>query len=172
MVLIPALQIAVAPGALVGPLLAADLVIVPDLSTALVMTVPFLITFLLLRTILFKPLFEYLEERDQASVTARKEASDLSDEIEARVAAVDAKLVDAQNEVAALRAAARQKAHEEEERILLEARAEADRRIEEGVAAVAASREEASRALRETTAQLSTDIASQVLGRPIQRREA
>lgn len=142
--------------------------IIPDLETAIVLAIPFVITFLALHLILFRPLFDYLEERQDASVTARREAGELSGQIEQRVATLDQKLATARDEVAALRAAARAKAHEEEARIVAEARQAADADLTEAIGRIRTSQEAAARSLRETSASLSRDIASTVLGRPVQ----
>ena len=86
--------------------------IIPDLETAIVLTIPFLVTYVALHFILFKPLYGYLKDRDRAVVTAREEARELSTRIEDRTTALEEKLDGAREEVAALRAAARSQARD------------------------------------------------------------
>ncbi|MBW1881492.1 MAG: ATP synthase F0 subunit B [Deltaproteobacteria bacterium] len=142
--------------------------IIPDLETAIVLTIPFLVTYVALHFILFKPLYAYLQERDRAVVTAREEARELSTRIENRTTALDAKLNGAREEVAGLRASARGQAREEEATIIGAARRESDEKVQAAVIEIRSSQQEASIALREASTELSVDIASQVLGRSVQ----
>ena len=142
--------------------------IIPDLETAILLTIPFLVTYVALHFILFKPLYAYLQERDRSVVTAREEARELSTRIENRTSSLEAKLQGAREEVAALRATARGHAREQEASIIEAARGEADEKVQAAVATIRVSQEEASATLRDTSKELSVEIASQVLGRSVQ----
>lgn len=141
--------------------------IIPDLETAIVMAIPFLITYAALHFILLKPLYEYMQERHEAVGVAVEEAGELEDQAEGRVSALEAKLNGARDEVAALRASARQSAHAQESAILTAAREEADAKVAEALASIKADEERAAQALRETASALSQQMASQVLGREV-----
>lgn len=142
--------------------------IIPDLETTILLTIPFLVTYVALHFILFKPLYAYLQERDRSVVTAREEAKELTTRIENRTGSLDTKLRGAREEVATLRASVRGQAREQEATIIEAARTEADVKVHAAVATIRASQEEASAALREAATDLSVDIASQVLGRSVQ----
>jgi F-type H+-transporting ATPase subunit b len=142
--------------------------IIPDLETAIVLTIPFLVTYVALHFILFRPLYAYLQDRDKAVVTARDEARELTTRIEDRTTALEEKLGGAREEVAAVRATARGQAREQETAIVGAARAESDKKVKAAVSEIHSSQEEASTALRDAATELSVDIASQVLGRSVQ----
>ena len=75
-------------------------------------------------------------------------------------------------EVAELRGAARAKAHATEVAILADAKSVADARVGGAVADIETARAQASGILRGTANELSADIVSSVLGRPLAARPA
>jgi F0F1-type ATP synthase membrane subunit b/b' len=141
--------------------------IIPDPVTAIVMTIPFIITYFALNYILFRPLFAYLEERDHVVHDAKHETQDLTGKIEQQMATLEQKLRGARDEAAAVRATARHAAHEQETAIIAAARAEADAHVDEAIKAIHAEEKTASATMKATATELSTDIAKQVLGREV-----
>ena len=139
----------------------------PDPILALVMTIPFLVTFAALNFILFKPLVAYLDQRDAAKHDAEHEAEHLAHEIEHRNKDVEQQLEKALADVATLRANLRSNAQVEESTILGSAREAAEGRVNAALAELATAREAGRAALRSQATTLSSDIAAQVLGRDV-----
>ena len=131
------------------------------------MTIPFVVTFIALHFIIFRPVFDYLEARTLASVGARAEAEALRTDIEVQSAAVDQKLRAARAEMAQARSVKRSEALEQEAKLLGEARAAAEQQVAQALEQINASSATASGQLRSAAAALSTDIAEQVLGRAV-----
>jgi len=141
--------------------------IIPDLETAIVMTIPFMVTYFALQFILFKPLFAYLSDRDHVVHEAKHETHELEGRIEQQLATLDQKLRGAREEAMAVRAQARQVAHTEEAAIITKAKAEADAQVVAAVKQIRVEQAAASKLLSESSTELSTDIARQVLGREV-----
>lgn len=141
--------------------------IIPSVVPAALLTIPFLVSMAALHFILFRPLFDYLDERAQITDRARTEAADLNAAADEKLASVEQQLVAARKEAADLRQAARARAHEAEAGILAEARREADARISAAVEQIGAEKTRASATLRGTAKVLSNDIAARVLGRSL-----
>ncbi len=142
--------------------------VIPHLWLALLQAIPFLVAFLALWLILFKPLLEYMEQRHQVRKAAEDEAAQLTGKIESKLAELDKKLSEAHSEVAAQRAEHRAAAAQAEASILDAARTEAEGKVSDGLARVSAARQQASDSLKGMTASLSSDIATAVLGREVQ----
>jgi F-type H+-transporting ATPase subunit b len=141
--------------------------VIPSLPLALLMVVPFLVTFVALRSILFKPLLEYLMEREAVVVQAKHDTEALTGQIASRMSSLEVKLSDARDEVASVRTAARQRAQEQQGAIIGKARAEADTLVRQAVAEIGVEREKGAATMRDTAAGLSREIASRVLGRQL-----
>jgi len=88
--------------------------IIPQPIPTLVLVVPFLVTFVALWQILFKPLFEYLEDRDRVSREALAEAKHLRHDADARLADIEARIAAGRKEAADHRATARAAAQKQE----------------------------------------------------------
>ncbi len=141
--------------------------VIPNLYLSAIQAVPFLVAVLGLYVILWKPLLAYLDEREQVTATAKAEAARLTGEIESRVSQLDEKLAAAKLDIGVNRAAARGEAEAEEAKIIGAARTEADAKVSEAVARIADAQTAASASLQSMATGLSTDIASQVLGREV-----
>jgi F0F1-type ATP synthase membrane subunit b/b' len=142
--------------------------IVPDPLLVGMFLPGFLVAVLASWFILWKPLMLWMEEREHAVVHARAEARRLDGEIELRLAEVDRRLRAARAEITELRTIARSKAAVDEATILAAARAEAEQRIAGATAEIAEQSETARRGLADASRSLADDLASQVLGRPVQ----
>ncbi|MDP7113236.1 MAG: ATP synthase F0 subunit B [Myxococcota bacterium] len=129
--------------------------------------IPFLIALVGLHFIIYKPMLNYLEEREQSVVQDRAAATGLQEQVQQKVAALEDKLTVARAEANAERARLREQIREEEQTILERARERADAMVAEARAEIAGEREAASRTLRAETEALSRDIARSVLGRPV-----
>lgn len=141
--------------------------IIPVVPLAVALVVPFIVAFVALRSVLLKPLVEYLDARDRAVVDARHEAERLDKDAADRMAGLEKRLQGARDDVAALRAAARQRVSERQSATLHEARARADVKVSEAVALINAERVKAAASIGTMSQALAADIASTVLGRQV-----
>jgi F-type H+-transporting ATPase subunit b len=141
--------------------------VVPTPALTIMLAIPFLVTVFALRFILFKPLVEYLLERDRASADARAEAMKLETAASHRLDEVEKRLAGAREQAMAVRTEARKKAADQEAGILQAARAEAEARVSSAIATITSERQIASMSLRDTASALSGDIASRILGRVV-----
>lgn len=141
--------------------------IIPSVVPAALLTLPFLVCMAALHFILFRPLFDYLDERDALSRDARAEAERVNARADESLAAVVKQLAEARKEATELRQQARGQARAVETDILAQARQEADATVTAALEQIAADKDRASATLRGTAQALSQDIAAQVLGRPL-----
>lgn len=141
--------------------------IIPELIPTAILTVPFAVTLLALWFILFKPLLDYLEEREGVSTRALAEADHIRHSTASRMAEIEGRLAAARKSATELRQDARARAQKQEIAIVRAARVEADERVDAAVAAIGQSRTSASTVLRNQASDLARDLARQVLGREI-----
>lgn len=144
--------------------------ILPDpLQTALNM-VPFLVAILGMYFIILKPLIAYLEEREAAISGGRIEADKIQGRIDEKMDAYEAELARAKVEVATLRGEQRAEAQVAYDGVMGQARKSAEGEIDEALGAIEQTRSAAAKTLKASSAQLATQVASQVLGRPLEAR--
>ena len=141
--------------------------IIPELIPTAILTVPFAVTLLALWFILFKPLLDYLEEREAVTSKALAEADHIRHSTTSRMAEIEGRLAEARKSATELRTAARASAQKQEVAIVRAARVDADQRVDAAVAAIGESRSAASNTLRNQASELARDLARQVLGREI-----
>ncbi len=139
----------------------------PELVPTLVMMVPFLVALLALHFILFRPLFDYMEEREQVGGKATEEAERFAAATTEKLEKLEQLLIEARLEAGEIRSAARGKAQEEETAIIAAARAAADAELDKALAEISEASKTASNTLKTTGQSLSNEIAQQVLGRPV-----
>lgn len=142
--------------------------IIPDLTLTLVQMAPFLVLLVGLQFILYKPMISYLEARDVATAGARKEAQALQGQASDALARLEAETQRARNEIADFRAARRHAAHQEYQAVLAKARAEAEAHIAAESARIRDEANAARAGIGAAARTLSDDVATKVLGRPIQ----
>jgi F-type H+-transporting ATPase subunit b len=139
--------------------------IIPELVPTLLLTVPFLVAYAALHTILFRPLLDYLEGRDNAIHGTKAQAESLHAQAESRLVELDEQLTKARAEVSALRSEARVKALAAEAKIIGKARDEAEVKIGKAVEQITIEHAAAAQTLQTVANELSGDIVNQVLGR-------
>lgn len=142
--------------------------IIPDPIFAALMALPFAVTVFALWAILLEPMRAYLEGREQATVGARHEAHSLAHATEAKIVQIEERLGKAREASATRRAAVRQEALSAEQVAIEAARRQADGQVTAALASISQEAEAARGALQASARSLSTDIASQVLGRGVQ----
>ena len=139
--------------------------LVPDLTLTLLQMLPFLATMLVLNALVFKPMVAYLEDRDEATVGAKAEAADLTQQAEEKMSTYEDQLSTAKAEIQAMRAKLRATAKDEREASLAAARVDCEARLSAAVAEIQAESDVARKELAGNTAALADDITSAVLGR-------
>jgi len=142
--------------------------IFPDPVISAIQLLPFLVTFAVLWSVLFRPLQAYLAERDEVVEKARHDADHFEKEARAAIQRVEESLATARKDAADIRSEARLRAGASEAEILKEARGKADKFVGDGLVQIQADTREAGQALRGAVQTLSRDIAGQVLGRSIE----
>ncbi len=139
--------------------------LVPDLTLTVLQMLPFLATMVVLNALVFKPMVAYLEDRDKATVGAKAEAVDLTQQAEVKLATYEGQLALAKAEIQATRAKLRATAKDEREASLAAARVDCEARLSAAVAEIQAEGDVARRELAQNTASLADAITSAVLGR-------
>jgi F-type H+-transporting ATPase subunit b len=143
--------------------------IIPDLVQVLLNTLPFLTTVLGMYYIVFRPMINYLEARDEAIQGGRAEAEAIEELIRQRMDEYEQRLAVARIEVTALRATRRVEAQAAYADVVSEARVEADAKVAQVVSEIAAARDAAKAQLKGLSGEFADQVAGQVLGRPIAR---
>lgn len=137
--------------------------IIPDLWPSLFLVLPFIVAFAGLRLILWGPLNQYLDDRENATDGARKEAEEFATQAEQRAADLEAKLAKAHREIVDLNTAARARALAKEAEIVAAARAAAEERLGQAHQRIADERLQAKAELEVAARTLSSDIVSTLL---------
>lgn len=141
--------------------------IVPDWVLVALQTLPFLVAFVALRSILFKPMIAYLEERDAAIAGAREETATLRERVATARAEWDQRLAEARAEGAAHRSRIHADANTRRQELVDQTRAETEQQVSEALADIVTARDAASQQLEQGAAALAREIAERVLGRPL-----
>jgi F-type H+-transporting ATPase subunit b len=141
--------------------------IVPDWILVALQTLPFLVAFVALRSLLFRPMIAYLEERDAAIAGARDETTRLRARVAEARGSWEQQLAEARAEGAAHRAAIHADANAQRQALVDEARGEAEQQVGEALRGIEQARSAAADQLRGGAQQLAHDIAERVLERPL-----
>ncbi|HHO51180.1 MAG TPA: hypothetical protein ENK18_09990 [Deltaproteobacteria bacterium] len=141
--------------------------IIPDPIHVALLTAPFLVAVLSLHLILWRPLLDWLEEREGTTTDAYKQADELDRAAEEHLQGIETRLVEARREANSLRQAARARALAKEAEILAAARSRAEDQLNDAITKIDAEQQEARTTLQQTAAELSSTIAARVLGREL-----
>jgi len=142
--------------------------IIPDPLVVALQLVPYLLTLAALHFIIFRPMLDYLEDRERARTSGREEADALQVRIEEKLADYEARMNRAHAEVVDLRATRRAAALTEADGRIKQARGHADAQVQLAVAAIDAERKDAAAGIQDTARDIAGDIAGRVLGRALQ----
>ena len=141
--------------------------IYPNLTLVLLQLIPFLLTLFALNAIIFKPMLKYLEDRENASSGAEEKAKELHNEIEARVAELQEKIQNAQQQASIKRSNAREKLVKNYNDVVHQSRKEADQEVKQAALEIATEQAAARQEIKAQAKEIATQIASQTLGRNI-----
>jgi len=132
----------------------------------LLQMLPFLVTLVALHFILFRPMLAYLDARDEAIEGVKREAKEMQDKVEADRTEWERRITAARRDAGLHRARLHDEAETQRNRLLATSRKESDVRVGQAISEIVAARESARSGIRGFAAQLATEIAHRVLGRP------
>ena len=141
--------------------------IIPNPTLLLLQLLPFFVTIAGLYLILFKPMFAYLEERDEASSGATDTAKDLETDVQAKKSEINSKIQAALKEGSETRASARQELMAEYNNFVQAKRQEAEKEIKEATQAIAIEKSAARQEVHVQAEAFANEIAGQIIGRNI-----
>lgn len=141
--------------------------IVPDWVLVALQTMPFLVTFLVLRVLLFRPLIAYLDERHAAIEGARVEAEKLRARLAEARTLWEQRLAEARAEGAQHRVRIQAESSAQRQALVDRARAEAEAQVAAATAEIGVARAEAAVRVGADARQMAALMAERVLGRPV-----
>lgn len=136
-------------------------------ATVVAQAVLFLLCFLVLRGLVFKPLLRVIDERRRQTQGLRDEAKTLEADAEARLKTLQRTVANTKAETAAERERLRLDAKREEHEVLQQAKDEAAAAAEAARRLVAAKRAEAEREAEAEARRLAGTIAARLAGRSL-----
>ena len=141
--------------------------IYPSLTLILLQLIPFLLTLFALNSIIFKPMLNYLNERENASSGAGDKARAIEAEIAANVSDIEAKIQAAQKDASQLRSTAREKLVRQYNEVVHQSRKEADQQVKEAAIKIEAEQTAARQEIKAQSKEIALQIACQTLGRDL-----
>ncbi|MBN1770128.1 MAG: hypothetical protein JXB32_02610 [Deltaproteobacteria bacterium] len=136
-------------------------------ATVLLQAALFVLSFLVLRGLVFKPLLRVVDERRRQTQGLRDEAKHLEADAEARLKKLNRVVAATKAETATERERLRLESKQQEHEVLQAAKDEAARVAEAARRTVAAKRAEAEREAEAEARGLATAIAGRLAGRPL-----
>lgn len=118
--------------------------------------------------ILWRPLLDWMNERDRAIHGSKAEADALDVAVAEAMAKVDVQLGSVRSELGDARQAARAEASAAEQALVGDAQAKAEARIDEATAQIASEAAAAREGLAEASRTIANEMATQVLGRQVE----
>jgi len=143
------------------------LVILPELPLLVLLLVAFVILIFPLNALVFRPIFNILDERDQRIEGTRARAARLGAEADDSLSRYEAAIATAREELEQDRRRQADEARSAHSARTTAARGEAEQEIARARASVASSLDEARTSLRAQSEGLAREIATRVLGREV-----
>lgn len=141
--------------------------IMPNPLLIALQLLPFLVTIASLYFIIFKPMMEYLEERESRSFGATDSAKSLEAETAEMKAKIDTRLQEAHKQASEKRAHARQELMTKYNAYVHEQRQIAEQKIHDAAREMEVEKAAAKQAIRAQAEGFATDIASKLIGRDV-----
>lgn len=145
----------------------ADLVLIPSPLTLISLIVLFIVLIFPLNALVFRPVFETLDERDRRIAGARERADEVSKEADEVFHRYRTELSAARSAAEQSRREAVETAREEQARVTTAARTEAEQKVEQGRSELMASLEAARSDMGSHVRELADAAAQQILGRAL-----
>ena len=141
--------------------------IIPVPTLILLQLIPFLVSIIVLHFVLFKPMLQYLEERNEKITGTKKSAIDLQQETQDKIQSLESQLKKVNKEIGERRSEERAKLMGHYNDRLHEARSEAEKGIKAQVEELAQEQAAARASMDEEANKIAALIATQTLGRSI-----
>ncbi|MBX2803434.1 MAG: ATP synthase F0 subunit B [Myxococcales bacterium] len=141
--------------------------IYPDPTHVLLLSIPFFVAVFSVHFILWRPLLQWMQEREDITASAFKQADELEQAAVEHMDRIDQRIAEAHRQVGTVRQEARARAQAKEAEVLASARRKAEARIAEALDKIRSEQKAAQTSLEQTAQELSTNIASSVLGREV-----
>ena len=141
--------------------------LIPNLTLILLQVIPFFITLFGMYLILFKPLREYLDQRDNSIDGALDEARSIREATEDKISKLEAELKTARHEAAVIRNQALIEGMSEYNNQIAKEREDAQNKTAEAIKVIEDESSKATAALNSEANDIATQIAAQVLGRSL-----
>lgn len=145
----------------------ADLVLIPSPLTLISLLVLFIVLVFPLNALVFRPIFNTLDERDRRTAGAREQADEVSKQADEILNRYRTELSAARSVAEQSRREAVENAREEQARVTTAARTEAEQKVEQGRSELAASLEQARSDMGGHVRELADAAAQQILGRAL-----
>ena len=141
--------------------------IIPNMKQVLLNALPFMVAIVGMYKIILKPMLYHLIERAGAIKSGHDEAARIEAQIQDRMSEYEAKLAEARDQIATLRAEKRADAQAKYDDVVSAARAEAETQIEQALGEIKVAKEAASTQLTSMSGEIADQVAGQVLGRSL-----
>ena len=141
--------------------------IMPNWTVVFLQLLPFAVTAAVLYKIILMPMLDYLEERQAAIASGTTGVDAINADLEARAAEYDRQLQAARSKGSEIRNAKRVEAKAAYDEKIAAARAEAEAQISQAIEEIQLAAAEARTGLQDSSEALASQIAGQVLGRPV-----
>ncbi len=145
----------------------ADLVLIPSPPTLISLIVLFIVLIFPLNALIFRPVFQTLDERDRRIAGARERADEVSKEADEVFDRYRTELSSARSAAEQSRREAVENAREEQARVTAAARTAAEQKVEQGRSELMASLEQARSDMGGHVRELADAAAQQILGRAL-----
>jgi F-type H+-transporting ATPase subunit b len=150
------------------PALAADaLVLEPDFPLILGLIVGFVVLMFPANQLIFKPIFQALDERDERIQGARSRAGQIQRDADGVLSDYETRIREARADADSARKEQIAAARSEQAQVTATARSEAEARIEQARATLAGDLETAREQMRSSAQELARSAAEQILGRSL-----
>lgn len=146
---------------------AAELVLVPDIPTLVGLVLFFIGLVVVSNALIFKPIFQALDDRTERVEGARQRAEELDHESDALLQRYDSSLREVRAEAESKRKNALGHAREQQLGLAEEARARAEERVEEARTQLQVALLSAREGLRESSREIARAVAARVIGREL-----
>ena len=141
--------------------------IIPNLTLVALQFLPFIVTIAALYFIVFKPMMDYLEEREHASSGATDTAKELEKEIQTKKSEILREINIALKEASDKRSVVRQELVEEYNQFVSQKRHVAETVIKEAANEIAVEKSAARQEVRVQAEAFANEIAGKIIGRNI-----
>ena len=141
--------------------------IIPNLTLVALQFLPFIVTIAALYFIVFKPMMDYLEERENSSSGATGTAKVLEEDIQTKKSEILGEINTALKEASDKRSVARQEIVEEYNEFVYQKRQVAEGVIKEAINEIAVEKSAARQEVRVQAESFANEIAGKIIGRNI-----